>query len=570
MRNAGFILLLILLLGGAAAAAIDLSEIGVGARPLGMGKAYAGKADDASAIFLNPAGLAKNDALNIVSMSGSMLSDVNYIMLGASDISPLGKFGLGYVNASVGSIPLTTITGSGSTAAISQCGSTDFSSSLIFFSYGSKLSRFLKNGAGNNIALGLSLKYYLQGFSGGAVSPSGGTNPMTDANGGGMDADLGLMWDPARWLTLGLNFQNFLPLSFGGKFVWKERTGRSEVTESIPTVIRLGGQFKVLGPSALRKSDDQKLDVLLDYENTYNQNKPSVWHLGIEYLPLEMIALRAGIDQKPKATEAGVGVDNNLTAGVGVYLGGFSFDYAYHQFGELSENTSHFFSIGYRGLDRIKDKVRKKAEKKKGAVPLPEIVPKPMLKAFSDVPVDYWAHKPIEYLSTLAIMDGYNDGTFRPTKEMTRGELAILLVKAKGFEVGKEVKVKFADVPLQSFEAPYVSRAVERKYISGYPDGSFKPESRVTRAEMAAVIANFAGYYNKPEVKAKVFPDLPAKHWATPSVAVVKKAGFFEYLGGRDFGPDEFLTRAEAAEIISKTPFAKEQIEKLISGEMED
>src|SRR3989338_3520500 len=107
MRNAGFILLLILLLGGAAAAAIDLSEIGVGARPLGMGKAYAGKADDASAIFLNPAGLAKNDALNIVSMSGSMHSDVNYIMLGASDISPLGKFGLGYVNASVGSIPLT-------------------------------------------------------------------------------------------------------------------------------------------------------------------------------------------------------------------------------------------------------------------------------------------------------------------------------------------------------------------------------------------------------------------------------------------------------------------------------
>jgi len=542
--------------GFAAQAALDLSEIGVGARPLGMGKAFVGAADDASAIFINPAGLSRNDNLNLVSMAGTMLGDVNYVLLGASDLSPMGKFGFGYINASTGSIPLTMITGSGSTAAVVQYDSTDYSSSLIFFSYGSKLSRFLKGGAGSNVSLGLSLKWFLQGFSGGGAE-------MQDATGAGMDADLGLMWDARPWMTLGLAFQNFLPTSFGGRFEWK----KNNITEGIPMVIRAGGRFKILGPAAMRENEDQKLDLMLDYENNQQQNRPLALHAGIEYWPMEMVAFRAGIDQKPKATETGTGIDNNLTAGVGLRVTGFTFDYAYHQFGELSENTTHFFSIGYRGEEKYVPGQRKKPEKKKPVIPLPEIVPKPQLKTFNDVPEGYWAEKPIEYLATLGIMDGYEDKTFRPTQEMSRGELAVLLIKAKGFTVSKEVKLRFSDVKIQSYEAPYISLAVERKYVSGYPGGTFKPEKRVTRAEAAVILAKFAGLYMKPKVQEKVFEDLPIKHWASPAAAATKESGFFEYLGGKGFGPNLYLTRAEAAEIISKTPFAKKQIEKLISGE---
>ena len=539
-----------------AMAALDLSEIGVGARPLGMGKAFVGAADDASAIFINPAGLSRNDNLNMVSMAGTMLGDINYVMLGASDLSPMGKFGFGYINASTGGIPLTRITGTGSTAAVVQYDSTDYSSSLIFFSYGSKLSRFLKGGAGSTISLGLSLKWFLQGFSGGGTA-------MQDATGAGMDADLGLMWDARPWMTLGLAFQNFLPESFGGKFEWK----KNSVTEGIPMTIRTGGKFKLIGSSALRESEDQKLDLTLDYESNQQPNRPSVLHAGIEYRPMDMFALRVGMDQKPKAAESGTGVDNNLTAGVGIELAGFTFDYAYHQFGELSENTTHFFSIGYRGEEKYVAGQKKKPEKKKPGIPLPEVVPKPKLKTFADVPEGYWAKKPIEYLATLGIMDGYDDRTFRPTQEMTRGELAVLLIKAKGFTVGKEVRVRFSDVKIQSYEAPYISLAVERKYVSGYPNGTFKPEKRVTRAEAAVILAKFAGLYMKPKVQEKVFEDLPVKHWASPAAAATKESGFFEYLGGKGFGPNLYLTRAEAAEIISKTTFAKKQIEKLISGE---
>ncbi|MBI5078398.1 hypothetical protein HZB08_00030 [Candidatus Saganbacteria bacterium] len=302
-----------------------------------MGKAYTGLADDASAIFTNPAGLARNNSLNIISMSGSLLSDVNYVLLGASDNSRLGKFGVGYINASVAGTPLMVSTGSGSTAAISQVGVADYSSSLFSLSYGSRLSRFLKAGKGNNFAMGLSLKYFLQGFSASwnAAASDEKKKNLQDAMGNGVDADLGFLWEFNPWLTLGLTFQNFLPYSLGGKFTWQ----KNAITEGIPMVIRVGAL-------ATQESSGQRFNFSLDYESGTGQNKPSTLHAGVEYWPLELIALRAGIDQKPKATEAGIGVDNNFTAGVGLVLSSFTFDYAYHQFGDLPENATHFFSIG--------------------------------------------------------------------------------------------------------------------------------------------------------------------------------------------------------------------------------
>jgi len=541
-------------------AALDLSEIGVGARPLGMGKAYFAVADDASAIFTNPAGLGLSDRLNYTSMSGVMLNDANYLMLGISDSFLIGKFGLGYVSAGVGSIPLTRLVGSGPTLEVQRYDQTDYSSSMILFSYGTKLSRILRNNAGSGISLGATLKYFFQGFSGGG-------DAMKDANGYGMDMDLGLLWDVNKWTTAGLTFQNILPINMGGKFVWKERSGHPEVVEGIPMVTHLAGRFTLLGPSGLQQLNDQKLDMSLEYEKSNSQNWPAVYHVGFEYWPLQMLAIRTGIDQKPKATEAGTGVDSNYTFGVGTIWEGFTFDYAYHQFGELSENTSHFFSFGYRGIEKIWEKGKRKVEeKRKPVIPAPEIVPKPTLEAFSDVPVGFWARKPIQYLATLGIFPGDADNKFRPDKEMTRGEMAVLLIKAKGFSVNKDFKNIFSDVLTQSYEAPFIAMAVERKYISGFPDNTFQPKKRLTRAETAVIITRFAGLFVKPKIEAKPFPDVPVNHWAAPAIGAGRLAGFFEYLSGKNFLPNSFLTRAEAAEIISKTPFAKQQIEELISG----
>jgi hypothetical protein len=557
MKQLFFPLLAVVLCGSTAMAALDLSEIGVGARPLGLGKAYFAQADDASAIFTNPAGLSRNKSLNLISMGGTMLGDVSYVVLGFSEMSPMGKFGIGYVNAAVGSIPLTQLVGSGSSQEAQQYGATDYASTLLIFSYGSKLSRFLRNGAGGNVAVGANLKIFSQGFTGGGLT-------MQGATGSGLDADFGLLWNANQWLDLGLTLQNFLPQSFGGKFTWQ----KNAVTEGIPLIAHLGGRVNVFGPDGWKPNWDQKLDLLFDLEKNNDQNRPNLYHTGVEYWPLENLALRGGLDQKAKASEGGTGVDNNLTAGVGFFLAGFTFDYAYHQFGELSENSTHFFSVGYRGEElQIKEGIKARAEKKKATIPQPEIVAKPLLKTFPDVPTGYWARKPIEYLTTLNIMDAYQDGNFYPTKEISRSELAVLLVKAKGFEIADDIKVRFSDVALQAYEAPYISLAVERKYITGFPDGTFKPEQRVTRAEAATILARFSSLYLKPKLDKGPYWDVPANHWAASAIAATKDTGLFAYIADRGFGPKMYLTRAEAAEIIAKTPLAKQKIEDFISGE---
>lgn len=538
----------ITVLACSANAVVDLGEIGVGARPLGMGKACISGVTDATSIFTNPAGLAMNDNLNLISMSGTILSDINYTMIGVSDYSPMGKFGFGYLNASVGGIPITTITGSGSTAAVVQTGVTDYSSSILFFSYGSKLSRFLPEKF-NNIAFGLNVKYFLQGFSGGGTA-------MQDAVGNGMDADLGFIWQYNERLKLGLLFNNFVPVSSGGKFIWQ----KNNETEGIPMATRIGGEYIF--------SEQWRTQV--DYEQGRGSGRPSVLHGGVEYAPASIFYLRAGIDQRAKATTTGTGIDSNPTFGVGLKYFGYTFDYAYQRIGELSENASHFFSIGFVGDESTYAKAAADKDVKKkttSTVPIPQVVPKPELKTFKDLPNNYWAIKPIEYLATLGIMGGYPDETFRPDRQLTRGELAVILVKAKGFAVKGTSKTSFGDIRQRSWMAPYIEVAVQRGYMKGYPDETFRPNGRVSRAETAVIFARFAGLYIKPKIGSRVFPDMKKNHWASPALAATKSAGFFEYLSGKNFEPKAYLTRAEAAEILSKTPLVKGKIKKLISGE---
>jgi hypothetical protein len=513
----------------AAAATVDISDIGVGARPLGMGKATVAGLDDATALFSNPAALTLNPNLTVTSMSGKLLSEVNYLMLGGVESSPFGRVGVGYITAGIGGIPITSLTGTGSTAAVSWESNADYYSSIIFLTYGTELSRMMR-GQFSNVSLGASLKYFLQGFSGGQ---SGSSNPLLDANGNGMDMDLGVTWQTNSWLRFGLAANNCLPVSLGGKFTWR----RNGITEGIPMALRLGGNLKLLGPMAWRQVADQRLDINLEYETGRGDGRPAVWHTGVEFWPTQILTLRAGLDQKPKATESGaMAVDNNLTAGIGILFAGFSFDYAYHQYGDLSENTTHFFSFGYRGSERaINHKTAEKMSTEKSSL-IAEVVPKPALNSFTDVTGSYWARQPIEYLTTMGVMSGYPDNTFKPESSVTRDEFVSFLAKAKNVS----------------------------------PEAIARPNQNITRAEAAVLVAKFAGLTVKKKVSVKPYKDIAINYWAAPAIAACKLQGYYAYLAGQKFNPGNSLTRGEAAEIISKTPLLKRKIKNLITMVVED
>jgi hypothetical protein len=561
-----FILLLLSLafIPSAFASVADPSEIGVGARPLGMGKAFVGIANDGNAIYLNPAGLADFKTLKITSMSGTMLQDVQYLIIGAASPFKFGTLGIGYINVGIPRIPMTTLTGAGTPEFTGDY--TDYNAGLFFLSYGSRLDRFLPWDFAKDVAVGASAKIFLQGFTGGGASIEG-------ASGTGLDMDFGLQYKPVKWGSLGVNLINALPMSLGGKFTWPPRGSRTEVYEdSIPMLMKVGGAIKVWGDDGIERFGDNELIVALDMDIHPTAPRPSLGHLGVEWLPVKSLALRLGVDQKPAATESGVGIESNLTGGVGVKHAGFTFDYAYHQYGDLSENVTHFFSLGFVGDEEREEKIKRMEEIIRPTsftttepVIKSTVKQKPSLKTFSDVPKGYWAKDAIEYLATLGIIGGYPDGTFRPENPLTRAELSTILVRGRGIEPSAVKDDPYPDLPADHWASRYVKAGSDLKLVSGYPDGMFKAGKKVSRAEAVVVIMRFAEAPMKKGITSPSFPDLSISHWASPAVWTALDAGMLDYLNGSNFEPNRLVTRAEVTEMLSKTPWGKAKIKELLS-----
>lgn len=313
----------------------DPSRIGVGAKPLSLGKATTALSKDPTSMFTNPAGLAKLENINFTSMSGKLLNDYDYITVGVSHPMGSGTLAIGYINAGTSGIPITTLTGSGTTAAVNVVSSTDYNSSVLTIAYAALLEQAPILNMIKNPSVGLTVKVFSQGFT--------NTSSLEGAFGTGLDLDLGSQWQATPWLNLGVNFKNFLPSTSGGRFTWQA----NNTVEEIPMSIFLGSAIDLIDHDGLYQAGGQKLTLYIDSEMAYREVRPGLWHLGCEWQPIGLLAIRAGIDQGISATDAGSStVENNLCAGIGINLKDWSFDYAYHRFGELDLTTSHFFSLG--------------------------------------------------------------------------------------------------------------------------------------------------------------------------------------------------------------------------------
>lgn len=110
---------------------------------------------------------------------------------------------------------------------------------------------------------------------------------------------------------------------------------------------------------------------------------------------------------------------------------------------------------------------------------------------FSDVPLssNQWYFFPVASLSVLGLLSGYEDGSFRPNHPLTRGELVVLL--SRMVPTSEEGICPFSDVSVGHWAYQAISLASEQDWVTGYPDGSFRPDQTVTRTE-AVVLLNRA------------------------------------------------------------------------------
>ena len=136
---------------------------------------------------------------------------------------------------------------------------------------------------------------------------------------------------------------------------------------------------------------------------------------------------------------------------------------------------------------------------------------------FNDVAKNCWAANYIGYMQQFGIVTGYTDGSFRPNAPVTRAEFAAI---ASRFEKLTQGSKSFTDVPDTHWAVKYINFAATRGWVTGYADGTFKPEHSITRAEVAAVTCRLLErsadqtYIRSYIGELRTFADVTESHWA--------------------------------------------------------
>ena len=136
---------------------------------------------------------------------------------------------------------------------------------------------------------------------------------------------------------------------------------------------------------------------------------------------------------------------------------------------------------------------------------------------FNDVAKNCWAANYIGYMQQFGIVTGYTDGSFRPNAPVTRAEFAAI---ASCFEKLTQGSKSFTDVPDTHWAVKYINFAATRGWVTGYADGTFKPEHSITRAEVAAVTCRLLErsadqtYIRSHIGELRTFADVTESHWA--------------------------------------------------------
>ncbi len=179
---------------------------------------------------------------------------------------------------------------------------------------------------------------------------------------------------------------------------------------------------------------------------------------------------------------------------------------------------------------------------------------------------------PLSDGSHFAYVSGYGNGRFMPTSSIKRGEtgaiFARLLNSGEKPEGGgsdfSDTTGHWADSSLGFIE--------DYGIIKGYPDGSFRPERSITRAEFATVVSRFVSVSDDTTTGAAIeiapFTDTEG-HWAQTSIERCRKAGIISGYGNGRFMPDSPITRAEAVSIINRLT-AREADKDFIDANLEN
>jgi beta-lactamase superfamily II metal-dependent hydrolase len=181
----------------------------------------------------------------------------------------------------------------------------------------------------------------------------------------------------------------------------------------------------------------------------------------------------------------------------------------------------------------------------------------PLIQNFSDVPFTHWAWRWIESLFLAGMTAGFPDGSYQPENSVTRAEMSVFLAKgihgAAYTPPTPDGSHPFSDVAGHWGEA-WIEHLYDEGFTSGYPDGTYRPNYQVSRAEMAVFLlkAMHGSGYTPPAPSGGSFTDVGG-HWAEAWIEQLNAEGITSGYPDGTYRPGNAVSRAEMAVFLVNT-----------------
>ncbi|OUS75190.1 hypothetical protein B1748_18830 [Paenibacillus sp. MY03] len=170
-----------------------------------------------------------------------------------------------------------------------------------------------------------------------------------------------------------------------------------------------------------------------------------------------------------------------------------------------------------------------------------------LVAGFRDIS-GHWAKDAIVSLKGKGIVNGSAPYRFEPDRSVTRAEAVTMIIKAYKPIVAAPSTGMFKDVG-SHWAQDSIAKAVAKGWVKGYPDGTFKPDEPITRAEMAIIIGNAEGL--KPRIQTtRPFNDVALYDWYTPMLSAMKQDGKLSGVEANLFKPNDTASRAAFATLL--------------------
>lgn len=170
----------------------------------------------------------------------------------------------------------------------------------------------------------------------------------------------------------------------------------------------------------------------------------------------------------------------------------------------------------------------------------------------ADIPQGHYAESAVKYLIEKKIINGDENGNVNLDANITRAQISkIIALILAGDGALEEFALNVTDAEgIPDWAKPYVSYCVEKGILNGYPDGTFGAEDNVSRSQLAVILVRLFGYGSGNGENLASYTDIPQNHWAIPEISKCVELGILKGSGDNTMRPDAFITTAEACTMI--------------------